>query len=276
MTKDLQKKIYEKCKAKYPTIPMKFVEFEKILESYADIDIEKKIIEDIYLSNAVCQKIENSWDCLIKQYEKPIKGTINKYSWKEDFNEDIFQSLMIEIPKKICTYKGRCSLYGWLKKVTINYTISWIKKNVFDKFDDIDEIEKRNYLTDPSRTSESIEILQCKQYLENVLPKAVKNLQYQEQVIVLCKFVDGLTNREIATKILMIQEPSLSKKLKKSLNTIKSNLIMESWKGGKVCNQTFQNCIKLILEHTEYPIEFNNVLPSGVHRHSYFLILFHS
>jgi len=267
MNENQCEEIFNKCQAKYKKIPLAFASFEKVMT--ANKHIKKIFFEDVYLAIAVCHNVENSWDYITNHYQKFIKLTISKCSWRKDLNDDIFQALMLEIPKKLCLYQGRCSLYGWLKVVTMNYTINWIKKN-----DDSQLVEIKK--VDILETSfESIEIHQCQRYLEGILLEAVMDLAYQEQIMILCKFVDGLTNREIATKILMIKEPAFAKKLKQSMKKLKLKILSKSWKGGKVGKQTFENCIKLILEHTEYPIEFNNVLPSGMRRPcQLFIILF--
>lgn len=88
-----------------------------------------------------CVKGESqSWDEFLKKYSRLIYNYIHNVLRSKGFNlaqehiEDIFQgifhSLIDDNYRKLRTFKARngCSLASWLRQVTINFTLDYIRK----------------------------------------------------------------------------------------------------------------------------------------------------
>lgn len=88
-----------------------------------------------------CVKGDNqSWDEFLKKYSRLIYNYIHNvlgsksYKLAQEHIEDIFQgifhSLIDDNYRKLRTFKSRngCSLASWLRQVTINFTLDYIRK----------------------------------------------------------------------------------------------------------------------------------------------------
>jgi RNA polymerase sigma factor (sigma-70 family) len=83
---------------------------------------------------------KRSWDEFLKKYSRLIYNYIynilntRSYSFAEHHINDIFQELFCSLIKddyrKLKSFKARngCSLASWLRQVTINFTIDYIRK----------------------------------------------------------------------------------------------------------------------------------------------------
>jgi RNA polymerase sigma factor (sigma-70 family) len=83
---------------------------------------------------------EATWDEFLEKYSRLIYNYIRNalntkgYSFTQDHTEDIFQdifhSLIKDNFKKLRSFQGKngCSLASWLRQVTINFTIDYLRK----------------------------------------------------------------------------------------------------------------------------------------------------
>ncbi|MCX5695025.1 MAG: sigma-70 family RNA polymerase sigma factor [Candidatus Omnitrophica bacterium] len=89
-----------------------------------------------------CAKGDNSaWAEFVQQYSRLIYGYIHsvlKFKSQKQFTQDnindIYQDIFVLLAKdnfrKLKTFKGKngCSLASWLRQVTINYTIDYLRR----------------------------------------------------------------------------------------------------------------------------------------------------
>ena len=140
------------------------------------------------LLNACIQGSKEAWDAFVEKYTKLIYHTI--YRTLESHNADhlsqdssdihnsVFSSLLDDDFKKLKQYKGKngCTVPSWLRKVTFNFTLNYIKKQKKykpiedDTTDNVDVIER---VSDPQQQSDE-ELL--KKESEEMRKKLVKEL----------------------------------------------------------------------------------------------------
>ncbi len=97
---------------------------------------------DLELIQKCSQRDKVAWDTFIKKYSSLIYNYINsmleqkknEFFTQENIN-DIFQEIFVSLTKddfkklKTFTAKNGCSLASWLRQVTINYCIDYLRKS---------------------------------------------------------------------------------------------------------------------------------------------------
>jgi len=83
---------------------------------------------------------KQAWSEFISRYSRliynyihsvlTVKGCLLSQEQVEDIFQEIFHSLIKDNYKKLATYRGKngCSLASWLRQVTINFTIGYLRK----------------------------------------------------------------------------------------------------------------------------------------------------
>jgi RNA polymerase sigma-70 factor (ECF subfamily) len=97
-------------------------------------------MDDLRFVQACVKGDKQSWNEFLSRYSRLIYNyiysvlTVKGYSLPgeqvEDVFQEIFYSLIKDNYKKLATYQARngCSLASWLRQVTINFTIDYLRK----------------------------------------------------------------------------------------------------------------------------------------------------
>jgi len=97
-------------------------------------------MDDLKFVQACVKGYERSWNEFLSRYSRliynyiysvlAVKGYTLSSGQIEDIFQDIFYSLIKDNYKKLSTYQARnnCSLASWLRQVTINFTIDYLRK----------------------------------------------------------------------------------------------------------------------------------------------------
>ncbi|MFA4888784.1 MAG: sigma-70 family RNA polymerase sigma factor [Candidatus Omnitrophota bacterium] len=97
-------------------------------------------MDDLDFVRRCCQGDKQAWGQLISKYSRLIYSYINSVlsarsfqsqkTHAEDIFQEIFHSLVKDNYHKLKSYKGlnNCSLASWLRQVTINFTISYLRR----------------------------------------------------------------------------------------------------------------------------------------------------
>ncbi len=140
---------------------------------------------------------------LYDQYAARLYGVCLRYMKARQDAEDAMAVAMHKILTKLDKYSGSGSLYGWMKRVTVNECLMELRKRKL-QFTDIDDVAHR--IDDDSRIEDSIYFDDLKALIDRLPPgyRTVINLY----------LIEGYKHREIA-ELLGI-----------SINTSKSQLIL--------------------------------------------------
>jgi len=97
-------------------------------------------MDDLSFVQACVKGDKQSWNEFLSRYSRliynyiysvlSVKGSSLSEEQIEDIFQEIFYSLIKDNYKKLATYQGRngCSLASWLRQVTINFTIDYLRK----------------------------------------------------------------------------------------------------------------------------------------------------
>ncbi|MDD5282442.1 MAG: RNA polymerase sigma factor [Candidatus Omnitrophica bacterium] len=97
-------------------------------------------MDDLKFVQACVKGDKQSWNEFLSRYSRliynyiysvlAVKGYNLAVEQIEDIFQEIFYSLIKDNYKKLATYQGRngCSLASWLRQVTINFTIDYLRK----------------------------------------------------------------------------------------------------------------------------------------------------
>lgn len=97
-------------------------------------------MDDLRFVQACVKGDKQSWNEFLSRYSRliynyiysvlAVKGRRLTAEQVEDVFQEIFYSLIKDNYKKLATYQGRngCSLASWLRQVTINFTIDYLRK----------------------------------------------------------------------------------------------------------------------------------------------------
>ncbi len=97
-------------------------------------------MDDLKFVQACVKGDKQSWNEFLSRYSRliynyiysvlSVKGSSLPAEQIEDIFQEIFYSLIKDNYKKLATYQGRnaCTLASWLRQVTINFTIDYLRK----------------------------------------------------------------------------------------------------------------------------------------------------
>ncbi|MGC9331347.1 MAG: RNA polymerase sigma factor [Bacteroidales bacterium] len=163
-----------------------------------------------------CKKMQRKpQKALYDMYSPILYGMAMRYASRSSEAEDMLQEAFINIFQNIRQYKGTGSFEGWMKRILINAAIGYIrkhKKQQFDNFDDVREINMKNFeFSDAEFTKE--EMLAA----INSLPKGFR-------LIFNLYAIEGYKHREIAD-MLGIHIGTSKSQYSRARNMLKTKLI---------------------------------------------------
>ncbi|MFA5199580.1 MAG: sigma-70 family RNA polymerase sigma factor [Candidatus Omnitrophota bacterium] len=97
-------------------------------------------MDDLRFVQSCLKGNKQAWSEFISRYSRliynyiystlAVKGSSIPKEPVEDVFQEIFQALIKDNYRKLATYKGKngCSLASWLRQVTINFTIDYLRK----------------------------------------------------------------------------------------------------------------------------------------------------
>ncbi len=97
-------------------------------------------MSDLELVYKCSQRDKFAWDAFIKKYSPLIYNYINSileqktYLFSQENVNDVFQEIFVSLTKdnfrklKTFTAKNGCSLASWLRQVTVNYCVDYLRK----------------------------------------------------------------------------------------------------------------------------------------------------
>jgi RNA polymerase sigma factor (sigma-70 family) len=103
-------------------------------------------------------------ELLFKVYAKPLFGLCRRYLSDTNDAEDVLHDSFIRIFLKIKDYSGTGSFEGWMKKVTVNCALSFLKQQRKVKFESIADTLETEQPDEEERIRSDMspgEILEC-------------------------------------------------------------------------------------------------------------------
>lgn len=68
-------------------------------------------------------------DDFVQQFSRPLFGIILNYTKNPSDAEEILQDTLLRVIRKIDTFRQESDLWPWMKRIAINNSIMWLRKN---------------------------------------------------------------------------------------------------------------------------------------------------
>ena len=156
---------------------------------------------------------------IYNRYCKAMYNVALRIVKDEHFAQDVMQEGFLKAFTKIDSYKQEVAFGAWLKRIIVNYSIDYLKKNKQFQFDDFD---KNFYKIDSDENQNdddpSFDELKVKQILETI-----NGLKDNYRMILNLFFIDGYDQEEIC-EILNISYANCRTTLSRAKETLRIKL----------------------------------------------------
>ena len=125
------------------------------------------------------------------RYSKAMYNVALRIVKDEHFAEDVMQEGFLKAFQKLDTFRNEVAFGAWLKRIIINYSIDFYKKNSFFNHDDF---ETKVYKIEDEPEDESIDYTNLK--VQEVL-NAIQNLKESYRMILTLVFIEGFDLEEV-------------------------------------------------------------------------------
>lgn len=142
----------------------------------------------------------NAFNELYKTYSARLYGICLRFASDQDEAADMLQEAFIRIFEKLYTFQGQGSFEGWIKRITINNSLNYLKKRhlVFESFTGKEELlpaENESFSED------------TKPSVENML-KLIQNLPAGYRMVFNLYVFENYTHKQIAETLSISENTS--------------------------------------------------------------------
>ncbi len=149
---------------------------------------------------------------IFEQFSPKMLSVCRQYIKDVQFAEDVMISGFVKVFSKLETFRGQGSFEGWIRKIMVRESISYLRKRQFVVYDD-EVVEQVELEVGDSSSMWDVEHIQS---LVDTLPEGYKT-------VFLLYAVEGYKHHEIA-ELLDISEGTSKSQLFKARQTLQENL----------------------------------------------------
>jgi RNA polymerase sigma-70 factor (ECF subfamily) len=153
------------------------------------------------------QQVPSAQEVVFNKYSRVLLGVCCRYIKDRDDAEDVLQDSFMKIFSNIQQLKSEDSFEGWMKRITVNTALRFIKEKQKVRFENVDNMR----ISDESTEEEDLleEDIKAERILE-----CIKELPDGYRTIFNMYTVDGFSHKEIADKLNIKEGTSRSQYLK--------------------------------------------------------------
>src|SRR4051812_21801081 len=74
-------------------------------------------------------KVQTAQKLLFERFNRKMMGICLRYASRTEEAEDMLQNGFIKVFEKIETFRGTGSLEGWIRKIVVNESLTYLRKN---------------------------------------------------------------------------------------------------------------------------------------------------
>lgn len=149
---------------------------------------------------------------LYEKFSPKMLSVCRQYVKDAQFAEDIMVNGFVKVFENLTSFQYRGSFEGWIRKIMVRESISYLRKRQFVVYDD-EILESR-----PKKADEETNILDV-EYVQQL----IDNLPEGYKMVFLLYAIEGYKHHEIA-KILEISEGTSKSQLFKARKMLQENL----------------------------------------------------
>ena len=153
---------------------------------------DSEIISDFLKGNS------SSFNFIVLKYQKKVYWVVRRMVLDHDDADDITQEVFIKLHRTLGDFRGESSLFTYLYKIAVNYSLNHLKKNR-NRMEKIRNIDEEIYNIKDS--SKSQDTLMADREMEKLLKDAMLALPEQQRAVFSLRFYEELSYEEIS-KIL--------------------------------------------------------------------------
>lgn len=161
---------------------------------------------------------QSAYTKLYEKYKSEIRLTILNIVKNEDVADDLLSVTFVKAFKKLESYVDHISFRMWLKTIAINSSIDYIRHTKNEMLNNYVDDEESNIQIEGSVTSPEYDYIIQEQY--NKLLEYISCLKYKYRQLLMLRFFDGLSYKEIAEKLAM-PESSVKTELYKARQKVR-------------------------------------------------------
>lgn len=179
-----------------------FLEKEDLYVQLSDEELVKQIVAD------------NDPMLFGKLYDRYAKLVYNKcygFAKSEDEAEDLTQDVFLQLFIKLRTFKGKSKFSTWLYSFTYNFCVNYVNRNKQRKMRDKSvQVEDSEHKLTEEVPDESLYEMKA-----DKLKKALEQISPEEKSILLLKYQDGASIKELVT-LMELGESAVKMRLKRA------------------------------------------------------------
>lgn len=100
--------------------------------------------DNVQLIKQCQKKSKKAFDELFRTYSSLMYGICLRYTKDQHEAQDLLQECFIRILNKIDTYNFKGSFEGWIRRLTVNHAINYLKTKRYFMYEDISSYEIEN------------------------------------------------------------------------------------------------------------------------------------
>lgn len=168
----------------------------------------------------------DSFNQLIRRWERPIYALAFRVLGREDDARDVCQEAFLRAFRALPGFKGEAKFSSWLYRITLNLCRDWLRRKkrtpVVQAPEGVDLVE----LAAAQGPAESIEDLVARKQLSAAVAEAMASLPDEQRTAIVLKEFHGLTFQEIAD-LQQIPLSTVKTRLYQGLSVLRRTLDMK-------------------------------------------------
>lgn len=147
---------------------------------------DDELVKGCIDNNPACQKL------LFERFSRKMMGVCLRYAGRSEEAEDMLQNGFIRIFEKLSTFRGTGSLEGWVRRIIVNESLTYLRKNKAMQMN-IDIEDAKYKVPGNSHVGESMN--------EKDLLKIIQQLPAGFRTVFNMYAIEGYSHKEIAEEL---------------------------------------------------------------------------
>ncbi len=164
------------------------------------------------------QKNQRAESEIYDRYSKAMYNIAYRIVKDEHYAEDVMQEGFLKAFVKLSDYRAEVAFGAWLKRIIINHSIDFYKKNTAFQIEDLDRILYKVEEDAPIELETNFQNLKVAQILQ-----AIQNLKDNYRMVLTLFFIEGYDQEEIS-EILNISYANCRTTLSRAKESLRQSL----------------------------------------------------
>ena len=145
---------------------------------------------------------KTAYDKLVHRYKRPIYQLAFQISGSHYYANEISQETFIQLYHSIKRFKGKSKFSTWLRRITINLSINYLKKECRHEHAHLEEeiLDMKDSSPVHGLVNNPVEEIEANELAQNI-KKAMELLPIREKIVFILRIQQGLSYKEIANTI---------------------------------------------------------------------------